>query len=67
MEVPGNDVPGSRWLPGPFLGGAVVVEVPAILVLVGLPVSDHVEGGAEGQRRLAGLGDLQLLEVAVDG
>lgn len=65
--VPGAGVPGSGGLPGPFLGGAVVVEVPAVLVLVGLPVAKHMEGGAGGQRGQVGLGDLQFLEVGVDG
>jgi len=40
--VPDAGVSESRWLPGPFLGGAVVVVVPAVLVLVGLPVSQDV-------------------------
>lgn len=65
--VPDAGVPGSGRLPGPLLGGAVVVEVPAVLVPVGLPVAQHVERGARGQRGQVGLGDLQLLEVGVDG
>lgn len=40
--------------------------MPAVLVLVGLPVAQHVEGGAGGKRGLVGLGDLQFLEVGVD-
>lgn len=56
----------SRWFPGPLLGGAVVVEVPAVLVLVGLPVTQDVEGGVGGVRGHGGLGDLQFLEVSVD-
>lgn len=67
LQVSGAIVPGSRWLPGPLLGGAIVVEVPTILVLMGLPVSNHMERGARGQRGLGRLGDLQFLEVAVDG
>lgn len=57
----------SRWFPGPLLGGAVVVEVPAVRVLVGLPVAQDVDWGAGGDRGLGGLADLQLLEVSVDG
>lgn len=67
LRVPGAIVPGSRRLPGPLLGGAIVVEVPTILVLMGLPVSNHMEWGARGQRGLGRLGYLQFLEVAVDG
>lgn len=44
--APRAGVPCSRRFPGPLLGGAVVVEVPAALVLVGLPVAQDVEGGA---------------------
>lgn len=58
---------GSRRLPGPLLGGAVVVEVSAAGVLVGLPVTQNVEGGARGDGRRCRLGDLQFLEVGVDG
>lgn len=58
---------GSRRLPSPLLGGAVVVEVSAIGVLVGLPVAQDVERGAGGGGRRRRLGDLQLLEVGVDG
>lgn len=58
---------GSRRLPGPLLGGAVVVEVSAAGVLVGLPVTQNVEGGAGGDGRWCCLGDLQFLEVGVDG
>lgn len=57
---------GSWWLPGPLLGGAVVVEVSAAGVLVGLPVTQNMEGGARGDRRWCRLGDLQFLEVGVD-
>lgn len=60
-------VPGARRLPGPLSGGTVVVEMPAAQVFVGLPVAQDVEGGARGDGRQAGLGDLQLLEVSVDG
>lgn len=49
------------------MGGAVVVEVSAIGVLVGLPVAQDVERGAGGGGRRRRLGDLQLLEVGVDG
>lgn len=66
-EAPRAGVLCSRWFPGPLLGGAVVVEVPAVLVLVGLPVTQDVEGGAGGERGHGGLGDLQFLEVGVDG
>lgn len=55
-----------RRFPGPLLAGAVVVEVPAALVLVGFPVAQDVDGGAEWDGGLGGLGDLQLLEVRVD-
>lgn len=58
---------GPRWLPGPLLGGAVVVEVSATGVLVGLPVAQDVQRGAGGDGRRRRLGDLQLLEVGVDG
>lgn len=64
--APDAGVSGSGWLPGPLLGGAVIVEVPAILVLVGLPVAEHVDRGAGGERGQVGLGDLQFLEVGVD-
>lgn len=63
--VPDAGVPGSRRLPGPLIRGAVVVEVSAGLVLIGLPVAQDVEGAARRHRRQAGLGDLQLLEVGV--
>ncbi len=49
-RVPDAGVSGSGRLPGPLLGGAVVVEVPAILVLVGVPVAQYVEGGSGGER-----------------
>lgn len=68
--VPGTPrahVLGSRRFPGPLLRGAVVIEVPAVLILVGLPVSQDVEGGAGGGGGQGALGDLQLLEVGVDG
>ena len=65
--APDAGVPGSGRLPGPLLGGAVVVEVPAVLVLEGLPVSQHVERRAGGVRGQVALRDLQLLEVGVDG
>lgn len=61
-----DGVAGTRRLPGTFSGGAVVVEVPAARVPVGLPVAQNVERRAGGNRRHAGLGDLQLLEVGVD-
>lgn len=64
--APRAGVPGPGGLPGPLLGGAVVVEVPAVLVLVGLPVAQCVDWGAGGIRRQAGLGDLQFLEVGVN-
>lgn len=64
--APRAGVPGPGRLPGPLLGGAVVVEVPAVLVLVGLPVAQRVDGRAGGIRRQAGLGDLQFLEVGVN-
>lgn len=64
--VPAVGVFGPRWLPGPLMGGAVVVEVPAVLVLVGLPVAEHIDGGAGGLRGQVGLSDLQFLEVGVD-
>ena len=64
--APCAGVSGPGWLPGPLLGGAVVVEVPAVLVLVGLPVAQRVDGRAGGIRRQAGLGDLQFLEVGVN-
>lgn len=65
--APGAGVLGSGRLPCPLLGGAVVVEVPAVLVLERLPVAQHVDGGAGGIRGQVVLGDLQLLEVGVDG
>lgn len=65
--VPAAGVFGSRWLPCPLMGGAVVIEVPAVLVLVGLPVTEHVEGGTGGLRGHVGLSDLQVLEVGVNG
>ena len=37
--VPGVGVSGSGGLPGPLLGGAVEVVLPAAGVLVGLPVA----------------------------
>lgn len=49
------------------MGGAVVVVVPSILVLVGLPVTEHLVGGAGRKRGQVGLGDLQFLEVGIDG
>lgn len=58
---------GPWRLPGPLLGGAVVVEVSAIGVLVGLPVAQDMERGAGGDGRRCRLSDLQLLEVGVDG
>lgn len=64
--APAAGVFGSGRLPGPLLGGAVVVEVPAVLVLVGLPVTQNMEGGAGGERGHVGLADLQFLEVGVD-
>lgn len=59
-------VPGARRFPGPLPGGAVVVEMSAAQVFVGLPVACNVEGRAGGDGRQVGLGDLQLLEVGVD-
>lgn len=58
---------GSWRLPGPLLGGAVVVEVSAIGVLVGLPLAQDMLWGAGREGRRRRLGDLQLLEVGVDG
>lgn len=57
----------SWGFPGPLLRGAVVIKVPAIWILVGLPVAQDVQGGAGGGRRKGALRDLQLLEVGVDG
>lgn len=57
----------SRGFPGPLLRGAVVIKVPSILILVGLPVAQDVKGGAGGGGRQGALRDLQLLEVGVDG
>lgn len=57
----------SRRFPGPLLRGAVVIKVPAVLILVGLPVTQDVKGGAGGGGGQGALGDLQLLEVGVDG
>lgn len=37
--VAAASVLGPRGLPGPLMAGAIVVEQPAILVLVGLPVT----------------------------
>lgn len=51
-------VPGARRLPGALPGGAVVVEMPAAQVFVGLPVAQDVERGAGGNGRQAGLRDL---------
>lgn len=56
-----------RRLPGPLLGGAVVVEMSATGILVGLPVAQDMERGAGRDGRRRRLGDLQLLEVGVDG
>lgn len=64
--APSAAVFGSRWLPGPLMGGAVVVEVSAVLVLMGLPVAKHAERGGRGLRGQVGLGNLQFLEVGVD-
>lgn len=61
-----DGVAGARRLPGALSGGAVVVEVPAARVPVGLPIAQNVERRSGGDRRNAGLGDLQLLEVGVD-
>lgn len=57
---------GSWWFPGPLLSGTVVVEVPAIGVFMGLPVTQDVQRGAGGKGRRRRLGNLQLLEVGVD-
>lgn len=64
--APRAGVPGPGRLPGPLLGAAVVVVVPACRVLVGLPVAQHVERGAGGKRGQVSRGNLQLLEVGVD-
>lgn len=70
--VPGTFVCSAHvfcsWgFPGPLLRGAVVIKVPAILILVGLPVAQDVKGGAGGGGRQGALCDLQLLEIGVDG
>lgn len=56
----------SRWFPGPLLGGAVVVEVPPILIFVGLPITLDMNGGDRRYRGQGRLWDLQFLEVSVD-
>lgn len=66
MALP-SGVFGSRGLPGPLIGAAVVIEEPATLVLVGLPVTEHTDGAGGGQRGRVGLSALQILEVDVDG
>ena len=60
-------VAGPGGFPGPLLGGAVVVEVPAAVVAVRVPVTQRVQREARGQLGQLALGDLQLLEVGVDG
>lgn len=65
--APRAHVLSSRWFPGPLLGGGVVIKVPAVWILVGLPVAQDVKGGAGGGGGQGALGDLQLLEVSVDG
>lgn len=59
-------VSGARRLPGALSGGAVVVEMPATQVFVGLPVAQDVKRGAGWDGWQAGLRDLQLLQVGVD-
>lgn len=44
-------VPGAWWLPGPFSGGSVVVEMPSTQVFVSLPVAQDVKRRAGGDRR----------------
>lgn len=51
-------VPGAWRLPGALPRGAVVVEMSAAQVFVGLPVAQDVERGAGGDGRQAGLRDL---------
>lgn len=63
----GRGVAGAGRLPGLLLGGGVVVVVAAAVVPVRLPVALRLQRGAGGCRREEILGELQLLQVGVDG
>lgn len=63
----GARIPASWGLPRALPSGTVVIEMPAAQVFVRLPVIEDVKRGARRDRRQAGLADLQLLEVRVNG